>query len=917
MFNPPLFTKLTRPAVGHQFIERPHLLSRLDQGLATRVTLISAPAGYGKSVLVSSWLDRLDMLSASSSDHHHKSSWLSIDEEDDNFVRFVSYLVSAIQQRLPDSCVEVNQLIQQGPPPSIETVADLLLNSLGQQADPLVLVLDDLHNIKSSAIFEFLARLVKYAPRTFHMVLISRVDPPLPLNRWRAQGLLNELRLNDLSFSLADAGILLGRNLPTVPEASLVETLHRRTEGWAVGLQLASLALKRHTDSATFLSDFDANDSRYIVDYLVDEVLDQQPRHLNEFLVSTAILNRFSAGLCAALLDMSEAEAQRHISTLERENLFLIALGRSPRWYRYHNQFQDMLISRLFTRYDRKSIATLRRRAADWLAAHGQVDEALQHLVAIPDMDAAVALIESHRIAALNHLRFVDLAAWLERIPSHVVNQRLELTLSEAWIHFEQIEHEQCLAVVRCAATLLREQAADLPEASRNLYEIELAALRTTLDSSLSQKEALDIIVETWSKARTRIAGMHGPAVLWLAYTSHRSGDIDLALEIVTKALDRSVEWPIVCRARISHEEGILRYCLGDLAGAERRFRQNLLLAEEHGLDLIGTHSHHGLGAIADTRNQLADAERHHLAVVQQPYVANGRNAVRDMYSLISIYVRCGEQKKIRPLIEHMKTDADMMGNAYFSEQVAALDAYAELACGRLSTALLWALGNAHQETVAPSDRFPMIDRSLQIRARIFLAEGSEASLLEAERILQELLQKYAADYIWYHRVEVLVLQALVRDRLGNPDGALTVLAEAVQLAVPKGGVGLFMGFGEAIEDMLCALETDPAISQPVALLLAAHAADDVSWNKKPIPQDLPEKLTERELSVLQLIAARYSNKEIASRLVISPHTVRNHTANIYSKLQVTNRREAAKRAQTLGLLVGDGFNQPLDSVLE
>jgi LuxR family maltose regulon positive regulatory protein len=337
--------------------------------------------------------------------------------------------------------------------------------------------------------------------------------------------------------------------------------------------------------------------------------------------------------------------------------------------------------------------------------------------------------------------------------------------------------------------------------------------------------------------------------------------------------------------------------CNGNAAEAEKQFRQNLLLAQRHTLPIISLISRHGLGAIADLRNQLDQAEEHHLEVIRQPYLTTGRDAVVDMYSLIGIYARGGEPEKSRALVGELMESAQLAGKPFFLEQVAGLDAYTDLTCGKRKRALLWALGTPDREMSATFDRIPLI------RARILLAEASEACLLKAEQILQELLRFYSNSHVWYRQTEILVLQALVQYGLGQTDSALTTLAEAVKLAVPKGGIGLFMGYGQALELLLQKLGTQPKLSHSVALLLTALATEDVTPKQDMSDHGLAQPLTERELSVLHLLAARYSNKEIARQLVVSPHTVRNHTANIYGKLQVSNRREAVQQAYAIGLL--------------
>lgn len=903
MATPLLRTKFQRTTLGNTIMVRPHLLQRLDKGLTAKVSLITAPAGFGKSTIVSSWIDHISSSPASPMNGRRHTSWLNLDEEDGQLTRFMLYLIAAIEACYPDCCKGISQFVQERPAPDVETLATVLINSLSRQEDSLVLVLDDLHLVDDSAIFAFLARLIEYAPPQIHLVLISRVDPPLPLNRWRAAGYLNELRLRDLSFSLQETTVFLSKNLDNTPPAALIETMHERTEGWVVGNWLALLALRGQTDYAKFASHFRTNTNRYTVDYLVDEVLNHQPLATQKFLVSTAILNRFCAGLCAAILEVDEENALAQLQHLRQANLFLIELSTPAFWYRYHHQFQEMLLSRLHMRHDRESITAMHRRAATWLIAHNFLGEAIQHLTAISD-DAAVAdLIEQQRSAVLNELRFFELESWLNQVAPSLLDQRPALLVGMAWVQYDLVDNERSLAFVRRARASLEAPYTRLAKEIRRLLQAELVALQTSLDDSLDRTTALAMISQNWTQIRPLLASTHCHVVLLFAYASQRLGDLELALTISLTTLDEATEWPVIARCRILHTVGFFHYCDGNLAEAELRFQQNLRLGQQHNLPLISIISQHGLGAIADARNQLETAEAYHLEVVKNPHLTAGRDAVVDMYSLIGIYARFDQPEKSRKLVKQLKDDARSMGQSFLLDQITALEAYANLTCGEVKSAMQWALSRQRDKMIHVADRIPVI------RARILLADGAEASLREADQLLETLIKAHEANYAWYRLAEALVLQALVRRGLGWKDSALDVLAAALLLAVPMGNVEPFLEHGPAIEVMLRTLETQPEHAQQAALLLtlfptdASVFADDALSKQATANEELPEALTERELDILQLLAQRFTNKEIAGRLIVSPHTVRNHTANIYAKLEVENRRQAVERAKNLGLL--------------
>ncbi len=893
-----LQAKLFRPAPPATAIARPALLQLLWDGLSGKVTLVSAPAGYGKSTLVTLWLDQIEAQATDTKAHCALgASWLSLEEADNQLPRFVRYLAAAIEERYPHSCTTVVQLLYDKEPPAIETLADLLANAVSLLADRLIVVLDDLHLIDDAAVYAFLTRLIQHSTNQMHLVLITRIDPPLPLNRWRAQGKLHEIRAHDLGFSLPETTTFLSQNLATTPDPAVVSMLHERTEGWVVGLRLALLTLRAHADDAEFATHLESTNSRYIVDYLVDDVLAQQPASVQTFLICTSILRRFSSALCAAVVEIDEATAQQHIDHIARANLFLVGLGEPAHWYRYHHQFQAMLLSRLHERYDEQAIAQLHRQAAAWLAAHGQIDDALRHLMAIGDFAAVADLVESQRVVALNEHRFHELEDWLTLLPTPLLQERPALLLGLAWIQDHRLEFTKCLATTQRAADLLHEQAATLSPVTHKLLQTETVALRASVDRTLTEAEALALIERAWAQLRPYLSYTHCIAVVWLAHTYHRLGGGERALEFLLTTFEQTVEWPQIARCRLLYSAGILYWYNCHLAQAERSFQKGLHLAQQHRLPVLIMLCHFGLAVTASRYDQRDLAETYHLEVVKEPTFQNGLRAVVSAYDLIRLYAGRGQPEEGRRLVERLKTHALIMGRPFLLSQVAALEAYAALYCGDRAAALHWALAGSPGEMYSATDLIPLI------RAQLLLAEGSAASLHEASQLLAGLSRRHESERAWIFWIDVAILQAMTWAELGWMDLALALLGRAVQRAIPNNVVGPFVGWGRPLNRLLHELAKQPEQAALMWLLQAAMPTDSAA-SAQPMPLlALPEPLTEREVEILSLLAGRLSNREIAERLIISPHTVRNHTANIFAKLQVETRLDAVERARALGLL--------------
>jgi LuxR family maltose regulon positive regulatory protein len=881
MASPLVETKLYIPKVRRGLVARPRLSERLRRGAESRLTLISAPAGFGKTTLLSAWL-------TGSGAEPRSVAWLSLEESDGRPGLFWTYAITALQTVVPGIGAGALPLLQSAQAP-IETVLATLLNELGAVPHEIHLVLDDYHLVDGPELEAGMVFLLEHLPPQVHLVISSRADPALPLARLRARGELVEVRAAELRFTLDEVTDYLNEIIGLDLTASDIAALEARTEGWIAALQLAALSMQGRADVAGFIAGF-AGDDRYIVDYLVEEVLRRQPDGVRMFLVQTSILDRLSGPLCDAVTAQHGGRAM--LESLERANLFVVPLDDSRRWYRYHHLFADVLRTHL--RDERAGeVAELHGRASRWYDQHGEPSPAVRHALSAGDIERAAGLVELAIPALLKNRQEPTIRGWLDALPDEVVRVRpvLAVGLIGALMsggEFEGVEArlqdvERLLAESPTARMVVvdTEEFLRLPGAIQ-MYRAALALIRGDPTATIGYARlAIDRAAADDHLTRAGASALSGLA-FW------GGGD----LEAAHRAYSATVEG----LRRVGHLSDILgcsitladiRITQGRLGAALRTYEQALRLASPAGTVLRGTADMHvGLSQIAFERNDLDAAARHllrsqelgeHTGLPQNPY--------RWRVAKAQILQARGDLAGALQLLD----EAQRVYVGDFSPNVRpipALRARLLAAHGRAGEALGWAReqGLSADDEVSYRREFEHLTL-----ARVLLARDTSAGLLD------RLLTAAEAGERTGSVIEILVLQALARHARGDTPGALAALERALALAEPEGYARVFVGEG-----------------QPMAALLRAVARKHVSWayvrrlagdRPRPATQGLVDPLSERELDVLRLLGTDLDGPAIARRLVVSLNTLRTHTRNIYAKLGVNNRREAVREAGKLNLL--------------
>ena len=907
-----LDTKLYLPRSPRGLVPRPRLRERLDRGATSTLMLVSAPAGFGKSTLLAEWLTA----GPAAPDDERSAAWLSLDRGDNNPVAFWTYVIAALRTMAPRVGARALALLQETQPAPIETVLTTLLNDLADVAGDLVLVLDDYHLIDAPDLMAGMAFLLDHAPPGLHLVIAGRADPPLPLARLRARGQLVEVRAADLRFTPEEAVAYLNGAMGLDLTEADVAALEGRTEGWIAALQLAALSMQGRDDVSGFIAGF-AGDARYVVDYLVEEVLQRQPDTVQGFLLHTSVLDRLSGPLCDAVTGDGGGRAM--LENLDRGNLFLVPLDDRRRWYRYHHLFADVLRARLLDEQP-DHIPELHRRASDWYEANGERAVAIDHALAAADFDRAADLVE---LAAptLQRLRQEGtLRRWMESLPDEQF--RVRPVLSNDYVgslmstgQFEGIEPylqnaERWLDAVSAADGRGRQdRPADLVVVDEDRFRtlaVSVAVHRAGQALMLGDaagciahaQRALDL-----AGADDHLGRAAGSALIGLA--SWGTGDVMAAQAGYTES------WKHMQRAGHIADVFGLAVTLGDLhvvqgrlGDAMRTYEEALRLAVEQGGSVLrGTADMYvGMAAVHRERDDLPAATAlllrsqelgEHLGLPQNPHrwrvaMARVREAEGDLEGAATLLA-----------------EAERVYAGDFSPDVrpiAAMRARVLIAQGRWADALVWARdrGLSVDDEVGYLREFEhmTLARALLARCR---SERAAPSLDAAVGLLQRLLPAADRGGRTGSVIEILVLQALAQQLRGDVPAAMVPLGQALTLAEPEDYARVFLDEGPPMADLLAAAAQRGTARDYVRRLLAA--AGDIGPARSTSAETLTEPLSGRELDVLRLLGTDLGGPEIARELVLSLNTVRTHTKNIYAKLGVNNRRAAVRRAQELDLL--------------
>jgi LuxR family maltose regulon positive regulatory protein len=871
MPTPILATKFFIPPTQSKVVLRERLIERLNDGLRRKLILVSAPAGFGKTTLVSEWLAGCEYLTA----------WLSLDIADNDPNRFLAYVVAALQSVAKNIGDGMLSAPRSSMPPPAESILTVLINEISTLSDNIILVLDDYHVIDAASVDHVLTFLLENLPPQLHLVIATREDPQLPLARFRARNQMTELRAADLRFNTAEAAAFLnpvmGFDLPAADIAALVD----RTEGWIAGLQLAAISMRGHQDASGFIQSFTGS-HRYVMDYLVEEVLNQLPGNVQAFLLRTSILDRLCGSLCdAVLLDLA-VSGQHVLEYIERANLFLVPLDNERRWFRYHHLFAELLRQRLHD--GPEDVTVFHVRASDWYAAHDLELAAFRHATAANDVERAELLIEGNGVPLQFRGAGTPVLRWLDSLPRAVLDARPSLWVTYASTVLFDGQHTAVEEKLQAA-----EAAMQQTEPDNRIADLlgRIASMRAT--QGIIHGDVDSILVQS----RRALTYLHPDNLLFRVATTYTLG---YAHQLQGDRAEASRAFADVIAAGKSLGASIytITATLGlaqvqeadiNLRLASKTYRRVLELAGDPPQP-IACVAHLGLGRIAYQWNDLEAAQEHG----QQC-----QNLTRQMES-VTTFASCAV------LLAHLRlAQGDVSGAVALLAEAEAFVHQHDFMFQMPEVAAAQVLTLLCQDQLAAAARLAE-DHDLPLsQARVSLARGDAATALE---ILAPLREQAEAKNWQDERLKVIVLQSLAHQAYGEQETAVSLLSEALTLAEPGGLIRVFLDEGLPMAHLLTEAVARGIRSGSAESLLAAFAEANPTRVVAALPlSPLLDPLSERELEVLHLIAQGLSNREIGERLFLALSTVKGHNRMIFDKLQVQRRTEAVARARELSLL--------------
>ena len=910
---PLLQTKLHRPPIAGHIIPRAQLIEELEKGAVKPVTLIAAPAGYGKSILASQWLELSKFPGA----------WISLDENDNDLRLFLEYVFEAVHGLFPQRKLSSKIILNAAELPPVSVISRYFLNDLQALPDRFILVLDDFHYIHEAAIHDFMGELLVHPSPIIHLALLTRRDPPLALTSLRSRGMLTEITTAQLRFSVLETKSFMELFLHIAVADKTAQILEKKLEGWVTGLHLAALSIKGEADQDRLTAGL-METSHYVQDYLIQEVISHVPPQFRLHLLQTAMLDRFCAPLCDALSTPDTgrnhtepvAAGKAFIDWLVKAHLFVIHLDTKKRWFRYHHLFQELIKGQLKKRVSAKEIEALHSRASEWFERKDLIDESIHHALEAGDPVRAAEIVERHRHDEIIQDRWYVLGRWLGLLPPEIIQQRAALLLTRVWQCFNQFQLSKIPPLLEQANELLKNETVD--ESLLGELDFHWGYLSIWLqgdgESALKRLEL----------ARKRLPKTHKELLVEtefdIALARHMIGEGAAEIRSLEERIQTTITADHMLMTRLVAAQVFIFLMSGDLERALAPAQKLRSVAEESGnLHAMGWGDY--LLALIHLQSLRLDKALQRLGfAAEEKEILHRKVAVEILVGQVITYQAMERTNDAVVAMKQLLEFAQGTNDPQHVTVAKSCQARLSLLQGDLKPAYRWAR-SFNAEPHAPSAIF-WLEVPLITQARVWIASGRSESLEMALASLGSLRQQGTVMHLTCLTIEIAILQSMALEKLGRTNEALKTLEEVLTLAKPGGWIRPFVEVGPPMAGLLVRLRKKNIAVDHINRILAVFPEGEQAvtpalfdqTSKSPHPplspspglpaaQPLVEPLTNRELDVLELLTQRLQNKEIADKLSISPVTVKSHLKNIYQKLNTANRREAVEKAKVLGVL--------------
>jgi LuxR family maltose regulon positive regulatory protein len=890
---PVIRTKLYRPPVTPDYVRRASLENSLDKGFSLPITIVVAPAGYGKTTLISHWLETRDSISV----------WLSLDEMDNNFRGFLTYFIATLRNAIPGCCPHSFKLANAQTLRTVPAIAASLLNDLDDFDDRIILVLDNYHHLRSSDIHSLIDQLLEHPSPHLHLVVLSRRDPPLSLASRRVGHQLTEIRLSDLEYSSGEMYSFLEQAAEYAVPPDVADRLLNMTEGWPAAARLAALAIRQSNNKQQFIDDFSAQ-TEPLREYLISEVITGLDQQVQECLLSTAILERFNAALCEAVHhgDTTKAETtikgEQFVTALQGSGLLYIPLDNQRTWFRYHQLFADLLMYRLTEFRSQAEIERLHLRASNWYAENSYFEEAIRHALQAKDAERAAAIVGAARHDLMDTDHWIRLESWMELFSNADIEKLPQLAVLNCWMNLNHYYRLELLPqnLEHADAAL---EIANITETEAVQLRSELAIIRSslaywTMDPVLGMSLTEDVIVGTVRQPEY----VYSLAVMYRVGAYQLQGNLQAAEQLLLQSLQGHPLRQPGSQARILQAMCFVYWSNANTRKLAQTAARLLELSVEQQLSWSESFGHYFLGMVHYEQNELDVAISHLEQVALDPYQYPIQNVTHSSILLGLAYQAAGLPQRALEIESKLHHFVLEKGNPAFIGLSEALQAELDLRRGHLSQTKQWV------DLVATP--------ALTNRHRFFNAEFSAVKALLARNTRDA--REQAAEWLVLLRkiceqscnrrlmIDVFGMSALLKEACGSGEDALVYMKQAVLLAQPGKLIRPLADLGPGIIKLLNHLELDEqGLNYVGSVLSALHKSNETS--NTDAPKLMPDALSTREVEILTLFASHLSNKEVAERLFISIGTVKRHAHNIYGKLTVGGRRDAVSKARGLGIL--------------